>query len=445
VEERTGFELAADELASVESYRKLRDTAVLTIMFTDIVGFTRLTDERGERFSNEARRLHDEVLVGTITRGDAGLVVKHIGDAVMAVFSEPSSAVERALEIHEGLERLARDRPDIGVLEVKIGLDMGQVTVEGSVDVDVFGRHVNRASRIQGLAGGGQVFMSYTVFDSARGWIVGPASDRYEWTSHGRYRLKGVTSPVEVFEVTDPERSPLRPPATGKRVRSVPSAAWAAALVLLGVAAAVAAPRFSRAEVWLVDYAPTESFLDGSTEVLLDGDSNQSDRRLLVDVSPGRHVLHYDVADPVRFYAELEVARGENYLAPDFFESRLPTLYRYLGLGDEAVAASREERYVVYDAAGERIEHDARIALSVAVNPAAADPNTAVSELSWSLDLDGSSVADETRTYSHSLDAREDFEEDIEIYRDEYHRYWAHVRLVRGYAHLEVNAAFLVP
>lgn len=439
------FELAADEIASVESFRRLKDTAVLTIMFTDIVGFTQLTDERGERFSNEARRLHDEVLVGTITEGGAGLVVKHIGDAVMAVFSEPSTAVERALAIHEGLERLGRDRPDIGSLEVKIGLDMGQVTVEEAVDVDVFGRHVNRASRIQGLAAGGQVYMSYTVFDSARGWLVGPASDRFEWASHGRFALKGVSSPVEVFEVTDPERAPLRAPSGGQRVRTVPSAAWAAGFVLLGVVAAVLYPRFSRAEVWLVDYAPAVSYVDGDTEVLLDGDPEQSDRRLLVELEPGQHVLHYDVADPVRFYAEVDVVRGENFLTPAFSESRLPTLYRYVGVGDDPVEASREGSYVVYDADGERIEHQARVALSVAVSTDPDDPGTAASELSWSLDLDGLSVADATRAYTHALDAPEDAEEDIELYADEHHRYWANVRLVRGFAHLEINGLFLSP
>jgi hypothetical protein len=36
-------------------------------------------------------------------------------------------------------------------------------------------------------------------------------------------------------------------------------------------------------------------------------------------------------------------------------------------------------------------------------------------------------------------------EEDIELYTDEHHRYWANVRLDRGYAHLEINAAFLQP
>jgi len=115
-------QLGEEELANVESFRLAKNTAVLTIMFTDIVGFTKLTDEKGEHHSNEVRHLHDLVLEEAITSDGAGVVVKHIGDAIMAVFSEPSTAVERALRIHDGLERLATghrsdpcaDRPRYG-------------------------------------------------------------------------------------------------------------------------------------------------------------------------------------------------------------------------------------------------------------------------------------------------------------------------------------------
>ena len=357
------LQLDASDIASIESFRRLKDTAVLTIMFTDIVGFTQLTDEKGEHHSNEVRRLHDEVLEGAITEGGAGIVVKHIGDVIMAVFSEPSAAVERALRIHERLERLGTERPDLDPLRVKIGLDMGQVTVEESVDTDVFGRHVNRASRVQGLAGGGQVFMTYTVFDSARGWLSTPTNERFMWASHGRYRLKGVSAPVEIFEVADPERGPLRSPRQGDKVRSIPSLAWAAALVLLGVAGSVAYSRFQATELWLAQYGPELSYLDGTTEVRLEGEPGDSERKLLVDMRPGTHVLHYDVADAVRYYAEIELERGENHVRADFAESRLPTLYRYRALGDEPVEASREGTYFFYGSEGERLVRAARLAI----------------------------------------------------------------------------------
>src|SRR5271170_1220617 len=141
------------ELNLVDGFRQSRNTSVLTIMFTDIQGFTRLTEERGDGFSNEVRRTHDGILVPVIERDGAGRVIKHIGDAVMAVFSEPSTAVARSLEIQEALRQYNAAHSDKPPLLVRIGLHMGQVTVEDKMNMDVFGRHVNRASRVEGLAG----------------------------------------------------------------------------------------------------------------------------------------------------------------------------------------------------------------------------------------------------------------------------------------------------
>ncbi len=435
------FELGQAELESVDRFRRLRDTAVLTIMFTDIVGFTRLTDERGEQHSNAVRRLHDDVLESVITRDDAGVVVKHIGDAVMAVFSEPSTAVERGLEIHGRLAELAERRLDMEPIEVKVGLDMGQVTVEERVDADVFGRHVNRASRVEGMARGGQVLMTYTVFDSARAWLSTPANAHLEWGSHGRYRLKGVSAPVEIFEVADPARAPLRGPVGGERVRARPGGIAAAALVLLGVAGTLAWGRFQDTGLWLAQYAPPLSYLDG-VELRLEGEPGDNERRVLVDVRPGAHVLHYDVADPVRYYAPIELERGENHLRPRWEESRLPTLYRYRVLGEEPISGSREASYFVYDADGNRIEHQAAVTVSVDVQKSA-DPRAIDATFTWRIVVDGAEVAADTRTVTHAVADAEAFRDEFQVWSDAHHRYAVRMRVVRQSAHLDVLAAFV--
>src|SRR5580700_2702401 len=101
-----------NEMNLVDKFRQSHNASVLTIMFTDIQGFTRLTEERGDAFSNEVRRAHDGILGPLIEREGAGRVIKHIGDAVIAVFSEPSTAVARALEIQEALRRHNSAHPD---------------------------------------------------------------------------------------------------------------------------------------------------------------------------------------------------------------------------------------------------------------------------------------------------------------------------------------------
>lgn len=204
-------ELSGQESTSLQDYISSHHTTVLTVMFTDIKGYTELTEEKGESYVEEIRRAHDVLLQGIIEEDNSGLILKHIGDSVMAVFAEPSRAVDRAILIQQKLVNFNRENPQWDDIEVRIGLHMGQVTIEGEVTFDIFGRHVNRAARIESLADGGQVFMSYTVFDSARSWLSHQTD--YGWQSHSYFRLKGISEPVEIFEAWD---KTLRKPAPQK-------------------------------------------------------------------------------------------------------------------------------------------------------------------------------------------------------------------------------------
>jgi class 3 adenylate cyclase len=132
----------------------------------------------------------------TIERDGSGAVVDRTGDGVLAVFAEPSAAVERGLRIQSRL----RGHPHI---RVRVGIDMGQVAQEsrGGAILRVFGRHVNRAARIQRIARPGHVLLSAHVFDSAVGWLRTPD---VAWHRHGEARLKGFTDPVSIVEVYDP-------------------------------------------------------------------------------------------------------------------------------------------------------------------------------------------------------------------------------------------------
>ena len=214
------IDLTNQELSSVEQYRRLRQTSVLVILFTDIKGFTSFTERRGDRHALELLKHHDEILVATIEEDGGGLVVKHIGDSIMAVFSEPSTAVERALRIQERIRAYNAEHPDEEPLQVRIGLHMGQVAVENQTQLDLFGRHVNRASRVEGLADAGQIFLTYPVFDSARGWIATGAAGALKWKSHGTWMLKGITEPVVIYEVVDQRHAQPRRP--GRAAGSAP-------------------------------------------------------------------------------------------------------------------------------------------------------------------------------------------------------------------------------
>jgi len=122
---KTDLNISQQELNSVDDFRKSQDTAVLTVMFTDIQGYTRLTETEGEVYSADLRKKHDAILKEEIEKGSRGLIVKFIGDAIMAVFAEPSSAVECALDIQNALREFNKRNTQLHDINVRIASSKG--------------------------------------------------------------------------------------------------------------------------------------------------------------------------------------------------------------------------------------------------------------------------------------------------------------------------------
>ena len=160
------------EIKKVDEFRKSKKTAILTILFTDIVGFTQFIEETGEGKANEIRKIHDELFVDIITRDEAGEVIKQIGDSFLAVFAEPSIAVERILEFQNEIKK-KKEEFTIGNQSIKVraGLHLGQVSLENKIQADIFGLQVNKTSRIMSLASAEQILVSREVRDNAIGWL----------------------------------------------------------------------------------------------------------------------------------------------------------------------------------------------------------------------------------------------------------------------------------
>ncbi len=234
---RGALSLTQSEYKSIDEFRKKKNTAVLTIMFTDIQGFTALTESRGETYVHRLHEEHDRILVGTIEEEGAGVVIKFIGDSVMAVFSEPTAAADKALRIQRRLREFNLAHPELDDILVRIGLHMGQTVIENKMQTDLFGRHVNKASRVESLAAGGHVYASYPVFDSVKSWLLDSPTAGSKL--HGSYRLKGIDRPEEIYEIFDKDVAEPRAPKGAKRAGrlspAIPiAAAVAAAIVLAG-------------------------------------------------------------------------------------------------------------------------------------------------------------------------------------------------------------------
>src|SRR4029079_8396834 len=94
-----------------------------------------------------------------IAAAEGGAIVKTIGDAVMASFADAASAMRAATRMNQAIERLGE-----GELSLKIGLHTGPcIAVELNDRLDYFGRTVNIAARVQGIAAAGEIVCTEAV------------------------------------------------------------------------------------------------------------------------------------------------------------------------------------------------------------------------------------------------------------------------------------------
>ena len=167
------------------------------IMFTDMVGYSKKVHE-DEDGALALLAEHNRILEKQIA-AHSGNVIKTIGDSFMADFGSAFSAVNCAVEIQKELADENAEIPPEKRMEVRIGIHVGDVIYR---DQDVFGDGVNIASRIEGLAGAGQIFISFDVFSITYGKL------KCSFKDVGTQELKNIDRPVHVYEVLwDPARS----------------------------------------------------------------------------------------------------------------------------------------------------------------------------------------------------------------------------------------------
>jgi adenylate cyclase len=150
----------------------------VAIAFADLAGYTRLTEEAGERYALDVvERFTDAV---TVTLPEEARVVKTIGDGVMVVGPDPAALAAWAV----GFQELQRTGP-----LPRIAIHYGNALYR---DGDYYGRDVNIAARVAARALGGEVLLTRAVLDSL-------PEDAFEVERVADVNLKGFERPVEIF------------------------------------------------------------------------------------------------------------------------------------------------------------------------------------------------------------------------------------------------------
>jgi class 3 adenylate cyclase len=133
-----------------------------TILFTDIVGSTRLYIDRGDPEAFVRVRKHFAEIYRIVDEQE-GAVVKTIGDATMSAFSDCSQALEAARRIHE----LFDTQRDDGSILLRASINTGVcIAVNLNSNIDYFGHTVNMAAKLQLVSGAGDVVLSEDAFRS---------------------------------------------------------------------------------------------------------------------------------------------------------------------------------------------------------------------------------------------------------------------------------------
>jgi TolB-like protein/Tfp pilus assembly protein PilF len=159
-------------------------------MFTDVVGYTSLA----QRNESLALRLlqQQRAALRACLRKHNGTEIKTMGDGFLVEFASAIEAVECALSIQQSCQELNSTLPEDERIPIRIGVHAGDVIhSEG----DVHGDAVNVASRIEPLAGAGEICISQQVYDHVRNKLD------FQVEYMGKHALKNVELPVEVYRV----------------------------------------------------------------------------------------------------------------------------------------------------------------------------------------------------------------------------------------------------
>jgi class 3 adenylate cyclase len=161
-----------------------RDPGIRTVLFTDVVDSTALTQTLGDEAALAILGVHDSIVRDALSTV-GGREVKHTGDGIMASFVSAASAVRCAIQIQRELEKHVQANPE-RPLKVRVGAAAGEPVERNN---DLFGSTVQLAARLCAHAQPEQILVSGAIADLCIGKGL-------SFEDVGKVNLKGFDSPV---------------------------------------------------------------------------------------------------------------------------------------------------------------------------------------------------------------------------------------------------------
>jgi formylglycine-generating enzyme required for sulfatase activity/class 3 adenylate cyclase len=161
------------------------------IVAGDIAGYSRLMELDEEGTHDRVKRIQRDLIDPSIAEHH-GRLVKTTGDGFFAIFDSPVEAVRCGIVIQQNMlgrnASLAREQR----IEFRIGVNLGDVIIEAD---DIYGDGVNVASRLEGIAEPGEVYISGGIYEQIKHKLV------CGYESLGDRKVKNITDPVRVYRV----------------------------------------------------------------------------------------------------------------------------------------------------------------------------------------------------------------------------------------------------
>ncbi len=170
-----------------------RDPGIRTVLFTDIVGSTELTQRHGDEAQMAFLQVHDQI-VREALRALAGREIKHTGDGIMASFFSAVAAARCATRIHRALAQYEQEKKGLPI-KVRIGAAAGEPVED---HMDLFGSTVQLAARLCSHAQPQQSLVSNVVAELCIGKGL-------NFQDLGEMSLKGFERPVRVHSIDHTE------------------------------------------------------------------------------------------------------------------------------------------------------------------------------------------------------------------------------------------------
>jgi WD40 repeat protein/serine/threonine protein kinase/class 3 adenylate cyclase len=206
----------------MEEFRRQQRSGILVLLFTDMVGSTKLKQDLGDQQAVAIVRQHHATIRQVLKGFPDGKEIDTAGDSFFIVFVKPSDGVKFALLLQAAMRQFVET---VGhQISLRIGIHAGEVFMEDHEQsrkpMDLYGIQVDSSSRVMSLAQGNQILLTRFVFDNARQLLKGEEIENVgalSWLNHGPYLMKGVEEAMEICEVGEAGLSHLARPADSEK------------------------------------------------------------------------------------------------------------------------------------------------------------------------------------------------------------------------------------